>query len=81
MTYRVCYLFLIMLGLRIGECLGIEWSDIDFAKGTVLFSVIRSIKQKHRYLYHYSENKKLRQMFDIALGDTGYFILSFIKTL
>jgi integrase len=51
LTYRVCYLFLIMLGLRIGECLGIEWSDIDFAKGTVFIQRNSQYKNKSTGIY------------------------------
>lgn len=51
LTYRVCYLFLIMLGLRIGECLGIEWSDIDFDKGTVFIQRNSQYKNKNTGIY------------------------------
>ena len=51
LMYRVCYLFLIMLGLRIGECLGIEWSDIDFDKGTVFIQRNSQYKNKSTGIY------------------------------
>lgn len=40
-----------MLGLRIGECLGIEWSDIDFAKGTVFIQRNSQYKNKSTGIY------------------------------
>ena len=38
-----------MLGLRIGECLGIEWSDIDFAKGEMKVDFIKEIDKGDCY--------------------------------
>lgn len=35
LTYQVFYLFLMVLGLRKGEALAIEWSDIDFVSRSV----------------------------------------------
>lgn len=51
LMYRVCYLFLIMLGLRIGECLGIEWSDIDFEKKTVFIQRNSKYENKSTGIY------------------------------
>lgn len=51
LMYRVCYLFLIMLGLRIGECLGIEWSDINFEKKTVFIQRNSKYENKTTGIY------------------------------
>lgn len=50
-AYRVCYMFLILLGLRIGECLGLEWKDIDFEKGTVFIQRNSQYKNKNTGIY------------------------------
>lgn len=52
---EMLFLMAISTGLRIGELLGLKWSDIDFDKHTL--SVNRSIQR--RYIFDNEGNKKL----------------------
>lgn len=49
-TVNIIIQFLLFTGLRIGECLGLSWSDIDFINETVTIRNTLSFADKHWFL-------------------------------
>ncbi|HHL0971572.1 TPA: tyrosine-type recombinase/integrase, partial [Bacillus cereus] len=78
--YYSLFLFLSRTGLRIGECLALQWEDIDFQKGTLhINKTLLSVKRNQSVTFGPPKNKSSNRV--LSLDTTTLNLLNQIKNV
>ncbi|PYE89396.1 site-specific integrase [Bacillus sp. 196mf] len=77
--YYALFFFLARTGLRIGECLALQWSDVNFQKKTVTINkTLLSVKRNQPITFGPPKNKSSIRI--LSLDDSTIALLNKIKT-